>query len=335
MGSPLRIIMPSDPQQPSDPVPSPPLEPPMNEALDWFARLRGANVTAEEQRAFVIWHAADPKHEESYRKLVAMWGSEEFTAAVRLQRQERPALHSPKTSRRTRTYAAAACLLLAIGAMNVTALRIAFEADYRTATGERERVSLTDGSAAILNSGSAMVVGFTTTERRLTLLKGEAYVEVTKDPQRAFELIGGQAVARVLGTAFSLQIDEGQTVVTVRRGEVAVRQAGHRGPEVRLHAGEQVRVASGAVSDPRRLDVDAALAWTDGRIRFHDRPLGDVLSELDRYHAGLILVMNPQLNAVKVNGNYRLDDPVAIVASLAEVTKAKLTRISDYLLILR
>lgn len=307
----------------------------MDQALDWFMRLKESGASASDRRAFDLWLAAGPDHARAYRSIAAMWESPEFTAAVSRQEYSAHDLTARRKARRRIHYGAiAACVLLAVGLMNVNAIRVAWKSDYRTGVGEREQVMLSDGSTAILNSGSAVALWFTSAARRMELLKGETYVEVSRDPQRAFELAGGEAVARVVGTGFSMRRESDASIVTVRHGEVAVRRSGKEGEEVRLHAGDVVRVTSHGLEPVRHVDPADAFAWIEGRIRFHDQPLGDVLAELDRHHAGLILVTDPKLKMIRVSGNYRLDNPVAVVASLAEAAHANVMRLSNYVIIL-
>ncbi|HEY8370146.1 MAG TPA: FecR domain-containing protein, partial [Thermodesulfobacteriota bacterium] len=162
---------------------------------------------------------------------------------------------------------------------------------------------------------------------------GEAYFEVAADPRRPFEVVSGPATIRVAGTAFSAHRDGGRVRVAVRRGEVAVRHEGV-GPEVLLRAGEALEVTAAGPSRRQAVDPDEAFDWLDGRIRFRRRPLGEVLDELRRHLRGWIVVADGRLAAVEVSGSYRLDDPAAVVASLADVAGARLLRLSDHLLVL-
>jgi transmembrane sensor len=84
-----------------------------------------------------------------------------------------------------------------------------------------------------------------------------------------------------------------------------------------------------------QVDTDMALAWHDGRLIFRDQPLGHVLHDLARYHRGWIIVANDRLKDLNVSGNYRLDDPVRIVESLAAATGAEMIRLTDDFIVLR
>jgi len=307
----------------------------MEQALDWFMRLKEPGAGESDRRAFDAWRSADPTHACAYLAIVAMWESPEFSESVARHGQAACAVAEPRDIRLWKRYAAmAACVVLAVGLLNLTAIRIAWTSDHRTAIGERERVSLSDGSTAILNSGSAVALRFTPDVRRVELLKGETYIEVSKDPQRTFELAGGEAVTRVVGTGFSMRRESDASIVTVHHGEVAVRRSGEGQEEIHLHAGDVVRVTARGMEPVRHVDAADAFAWVEGRIRFHDQPLGDVLAELDRHYSGVILVTDPRLKAIRVSGNYRLDNPPAVVASLADATHAKVVNISRYVVIL-
>jgi len=58
---------------------------------------------------------------------------------------------------------------------------------------------------------------------------------------------------------------------------------------------------------------------------FENRPMSEVLAELRRYYPGWIVNTNDQLASVAVTGNYRLDQPLDVVRSLAHITSAKLS----------
>lgn len=323
----------------TDEATGPSLGAPTDKALAWFARLRGEDVSAAERAAFDAWLSADPAHREAYRRVTALWDSAAFGAALRRQAASPPRPAPPPERRRPRwraaVAAAAALALLAVGIDQAGDLAIALRADHRTATGERERVVLADGSVMVLNTGSAVALDFAPDRRRIRLLAGEAYFEVVTDPARPFEVASDGATVRVVGTAFAVRTAGPEVRVTVRRGQVAVTGTAEPARAVRLGRGEQVAVSEGRPGPKTRVDSEAVLAWLEGRLVIHRRPLGAVVDELRRHHPGWIVVADGRLGGVEVSGNYRLDDPAAVAAALAAATSAELVRVSDYLLILR
>ncbi|MOA15505.1 fec operon regulator FecR [compost metagenome] len=116
---------------------------------------------------------------------------------------------------------------------------------------------------------------------------------------------------------------DGVAQVQVQRGDVDLR-ATRNDAHVRLSAGESIRIGPNGFDRPVRLEANTDLAWVQGRLVFENRPLSQVLAELRRYYPGWIINSNEQLANVAVTGNYRLDQPLDVVRSLAHITSARL-----------
>lgn len=321
---------------------APPLDTATEQAVAWFARLRAPDVGDDERCRFEAWIAADPAHAAAYRRVADFWGSADFGAAV--GRQNRPALFegvpatSPPRSRRPRRialYAGAMAAILALVAASpvLTNSAAVALADHRTQTGERRQVALPDGSIATLNTGSAIDVDFADGRRRVTLVAGEAFFDVAADAARPFDVIGGGATARAVGTRFSVRRDGDETAVAVTEGVVAV-SGRTDGAAKRLTAGQRVAVRGGAVGAVAGFDAGTALAWRQGRFVFENRPLAEVAAELDRHHPGAIVVAGNALKARRLSGNYRLEDTAEVARAVARAAGAKISAASDYLLII-
>ncbi|CAO3383189.1 FecR family protein [Azospirillum argentinense] len=324
---------------PDDTDPSLPLE----QALDWFLRLQAEDAGEECRRACADWCAADPRNARAWALAQDMWASPLLTEALAATaapdsppRRQTPAvpLRQPRRSRplARRAMAWAAGLLVAVGLGLAADLPLRLQADHRTATGAQERLQLADGSRVLMDSGTALATDLDGDERRTRLLRGAAFFEVTPDPTRPFRVAAGPALVTVVGTAFAVRYLDDRVTVTVRHGIVDVARSG--GPAVRLRAGEEVVVTASGVGPEHPADLSAALGWVDGRLVFEDRPLREVLNELDRYYPGLILVPD-SLADRRITGNYRLDDPARTATALAGLVRAETLRVSDVLLILR
>ncbi|GAB4016491.1 hypothetical protein GCM10028808_45110 [Spirosoma migulaei] len=136
--------------------------------------------------------------------------------------------------------AAAAVVVLGIGLGWYFLMNPAREADsarLTAQTGKRElvsktnessqplRVALSDGSIITLKPGSHVQYPprFTGNRREVQLV-GEAFFEVTKNPERPFIVYANGLVTKVLGTSFTIVADAGKPTaeVVVRTGRVAV-----------------------------------------------------------------------------------------------------------------
>lgn len=287
-----------------------------NQALDWLVELHSGRVEAGRRREFIQWRAQSPEHESAARSAEALWGALPATRVARRHRLLRP--------RRLAVVAAAACVAaLAVAAALPTPVAGIY-ADYATRTGERRLVELADGSRVWLNSASALSVDFSASRRSLRLYGGEALFEVAKDAQRPFVVHAGDGEVTAVGTRFDVDSRGPDVQVAVTEGVVRVEAGGK--PAVRLAAGE--RLAYQAAPGPvQPLDLDSASAWQRGKLIFNQRPLGEVLAELERYLPGRILLTDEALRRHKVSGVFDLDDPDALLQTLQRLQPVRVTRL--------
>lgn len=307
---------------PLDAMPAGPWEVALDQAMDWLIRLECPS--AQDCVAFDAWLAASPENAEAYARAAAVWqGAPVHQAARDLQRQRLPAAPSRLKRRllsRWRPLASAAVLVLGVCAYSNLPMRL--EADHLTQVGERQRVELQDGSHVLLNTHSALAADFNAGHHRARLLQGEAFFDVSGSPATPLEVEAGPVLASVHDTAFAVSYLDGEAQVKVQRGNVDL-QANHT-ERMRLSAGDSVRIGPGGFAQRERIDPGADLAWVQGRLVFENKPLGQVLDELQRYYPGWIVSRSKKLDAMKVTGNYRLDQPLDVLRSLAHVTASTL-----------
>lgn len=307
----------------SDHPDSPPPDPALEEAVDWFVRRDAGPFSEAEERSFEAWLAADPAHGAAYREIERIWSD-----AERL-----PVTAPPRPQSRFRQGAAmavaASLLLLVLVGLDVPTR---LQADARSGVGETKTVTLPDGSTAMLNTASAIAVDYTADERRVRLLSGEAAFTVARDAGRPFRVEASGGLSTALGTVFLVRaLDDGATV-TVLESRVAVALAGGKAV---LAPNQRVSYAADRGLGPvESVDARAAMAWRRGKLIFADRRLGEVIEELNRYHLGEIRILDPALAERKVSGVFETRDPVAAVDALESSLGLRSTRLSDLLILL-
>jgi transmembrane sensor len=222
----------------------------------------------------------------------------------------------------------AASMILAVGIHQLPAMMTRWRADYLTTAGDRREIALPDGSRLLLGAASAVTLDFEDGHRDVRLLWGDAFFDVIHDRTRPFRVTGGFSAVEVTGTAFAVHSDGAADAVFLEKGAVTVTGTitgpGGAGPSLILKPGQAVTATDRGLSAAVPADAAAALAWREGRYVFHDRPLGEVIDTLRRHHAGTILVLAPWIGGERVSGNYRLDDPVGVLRSLAGIAGANL-----------
>ena len=293
----------------------------MDQALDWLIVLGSPND--EHTRNFHEWLAASPLHAEAFAKAQAIWDGPQI-----VQCAQRLAAVPPKISvlARLRPHwkplATAAVLMLGLFSFSNLPMRI--QADHLTVVGERQRLQLEDGSKVLLNTNSAFSSTINDQQRVARLYQGEAFFEVPANRGQPLEIDAGPVKASVRDTAFAVRYLDGIAQVQVQRGDVDLR-ATRDDARVRLSAGQSIRIGPNGFDRPAKLDAATDLAWVQGRLVFENCPLSEVLAELRRYYPGWIINNNEQLADVAVTGNYRLDQPLDVVRSLAHITSARLS----------
>lgn len=297
----------------------------------WWVRLDSDVVNARERAEFAAWLNADPRHRQAYEAVSALWGELD---AVKHRIVLTSNTVTPKNVRRWRWVAPAlASAFLSLWLFGP--LSIWFQADYRTGLGEMRDIRLSDGSMVYLNGNSALAVYIVGTQRQLALLQGEAWFKVSPDKARPFRVRAGEGVVTALGTAFNIRLFDGQTEVSVTEHRVAIDGGRRQDFHTELGEGHQLLYGpQGGISEERAIDSQAVTAWQRGKLVFQNRPLGEVIAELNRYHRGYLAIADRSLAQRRVNGVFRTDQPLVVLNALETSLKLHSTRLGDYLVLL-
>lgn len=302
-------------------------------AIDWLLRLRDAPQDESLKAQFHCWLALDPKHRQMFERIERLMGDASQLLASDPGFVGRAAQSKSPASRGT-LMAAMSVFVITTGGFFIADGPIRLRADAISGTGEQQSITLQDGSTLQLNASSAVAFEFGTQERRIVLLKGEAYVEVARDTQRPFVVEADGGTTTALGTAFNVNLTQEGTSVTVVEHSVIVD--GGRG-NVPVRIGEQQQVsydAEGRVGPIETVDPETAAAWREGRLVFNDRTIGSVIEELGRYVPGSIVISQDNIRQRRVSGSFNLADPDAVLRDLAAAFNVGVTHIGPYLTVL-
>ena len=292
----------------------------MDQALDWLITLECAS---EEQKvAFDAWLNADPSHAQAFAEASAIWNGHSVLAAAHTLHTQQTPSRLKRISRHWKHVAAAAVLVLTVGTYSNMPMRL--QADHLTVIGERQRLQLEDGSKVLLNTNSAFSSKVVNAQANARLYQGEAFFEIPANLEFPLQLDAGPVRVSVRDTAFAVSYLNGEAQVRVQRGDVELRVAS-AGTQMRLSAGNSVSIGPNGFSKTAKLNPQIDLAWVQGRLVFENCPMGKVLDEIRRYYPGWIINNNEKLAQVAVTGNYRLDQPLNIIRSLASITSSSVS----------
>lgn len=299
------------------------------EATRWVVRMHSDQVTLEDERAFSAWLAENEENRAAYERLGALWAGvgrlredPERVAALAALREGEP----EQPDRRRLIAASLAGGLILAGGGSWLGWRALYGAEtYETALGEQRRLSFADGTQVTLNTESRLRVRFDESERHIWLDRGQAFFQVARDPSRPFRVFVGDDEVRALGTAFEVRRDGNRARVTLEEGVVALyRNADRRpvadAPAVRaaaiLRPGQQAVVDTAPRVRLAAVDTRRTAAWRFGRMDLESEPLAEAVAEINRYNARQIVLADPSLEAMPINGVFQTGRPEAFVEAL-------------------
>lgn len=316
------MTLPNDIQPPaSEPLPAHEI---MEQAAQWFALLRSAELSQQQHSQWQHWLAADEAHRIAWRYVERIGQRFEPLQGLSSTRPAVAAYQRATTKLLRRRQVLTGVLAMAgagaltwvggrqSGWVDLTAL---WRADHRTTTGEIRQIELADGTLVWLGTASALEVDFQPRRRCLRLLAGEVLVQTAADPARPLSVETTHGVARALGTRFNVRLDDAQTALAVFEGQVEVRLSA--GDQLLLHAQQQLNFRRDAFGRVDRADP-AREAWSRGVLIAQDVPLADVIAELRRYQRGY-LGLAPEVAELRVVGSFPLRDPERSLAMLESV----------------
>jgi len=304
----------------------------MEQAAEWYALLRSEEATERDQTRWHAWLDEDPGHRQAWQYVESVSRRFDPIQSTPDPRRTAEGLWEANTRllRRRLVLAGIAGLagagLLGWGTWRHTPLPLmaqAWQADYRTATGETRKVELPDGTRLWLNTTTAVNQDFDARQRRLQLVTGEAFIDTAADPSRPFVVETPQGRLRALGTRFTVHLDGEQTLLAVYEGAVTIWT--RQGAGVTLQAGEQVRFSAEA-PEPVQPANPAREAWRRGVLVAQDITLSEVATELRRYRHGH-LGLAPEVAELRVFGNFPLTDTDHTLDMLGDALPVRIRRI--------
>ena len=315
------------------------------EASEWIVRLDGGDASPADYAKFQEWQCRSPQHREAVQRLSALWSEldclKHYAQAETDTSTERPRM-GWRQVRRPFIYAAAACLAVAVVSPQIykqlqPAAPLVFS--FSTAVGQEKTVTLPDGTALHMNTGSRVEISFSDDRRDVKLTRGEAYFEVTHDPARPFTVHARDGLVRDIGTAFDVRLLPKAVQVTVTRGNVelsALRGDG-KSPQPAENRLGVIAAGQSAVFDRKveRLELlsnaamNRELSWRNGVLAYAGEPLGQVVDDVNRYTNVKITLGDPKLSNVRVGGYFEIGKDDAFFEALKDNFGLRVQRIDD------
>ncbi len=344
----------------------------MNSQAEWKLILKylSDSLTPEEKRRFNAWLQSDFENQKLLHLIETIWYSPEKghsvsdikTAWENLAKKSRISTpfenqHSDirplsrsyarkilfaRSAKATRILRIAAVLLLATFIhLFYKGIRPSFQAEAMNEMGEisvdygkTAVVTLTDGTKITLDAGSTLaypqeLMG----DIRQVYLSGEAFFEVTANPQKPFVIHANEAVIKVLGTQFNVSAwpKLREIRVAVAEGKVAFRSKDHDEKKaVIVEKGElSILWNKKVLTQPVDVDVKKYLAWLDREMILDNTPLYEALDRLKRWYKLEFELPSPVYNSVRISGTIRKEPINDIIKILSLAVNLEFKRIGN------
>jgi transmembrane sensor len=270
--------------------------------------------TVSESRVLATW--------SNIEKSIDKMGSEEFEGKIipldSNSSLKKYAVYTNPVSRHNQFYRMAAILALSfmlavsLNYLNVPKVHTLSEVpieyqEHLAPPGVKSNLTLMDGSKVVLNSGSSLkyAKNFKSDLREIELI-GEAYFEVTKDPNRPFIVRTGQVSTQVLGTSLNIKAFENEDLeVSLLTGLVEVSVDLEVPRSISLVPGEAIRFKSESQKIQKGgFDKDQVLAWTQKTIVFEQTQMAEIKRVLENWYGVEIQFLNRPARDLEISARF-------------------------------
>ncbi len=204
-----------------------------------------------------------------------------------------------------------------------------------TKNGNRTKIVLPDGSQVWLNAGSNLDYNnsvFNKDLREVTL-NGEAYFDVTRDPEKPFIIHTKKMDIKVLGTVFNVRSYSNEKIAeaSLIKGSIEVTLKDRKDQKIVLKPNEKISIANEEQKiEPKQNKVVLAktnnspvpqivvkelkpnptyniigeIAWTQNKLYFEDESLEDIALRMERWFGKKVTIANESLKNIRYTGNF-------------------------------
>lgn len=336
-----------------------------DEAWAWLIKLDGDEELNDEAReALAEWMQRSPVHSEELQRASGLWGDANVLTelAVPLSKKTEARVGSrfawlgsifPDFSgMRLASAFSVLALSVVLGLWLVGVPMLSSDGLYTTQIGERELITLDDGSVVELNTNSQVRVDYSESYRRIRLLRGEAHFDVESNRERPFQVYAGAGMVEAVGTGFVVHLQESDIEVTVTEGRVDLvsvladvdTMLVEAGPELvekniagsanklgSLDAGQRATFSKkiDSLESIDKVELARQLAWRKGWLLFQGEPLEEVVREINRYSTISVEIADPAVRALEIGGQFQVGETHEMLDSLEANFGLKVSWVGD------
>ncbi len=186
-----------------------------------------------------------------------------------------------------------------------------------TARGNQYQLVLADGSKVFLNSASSLHFpsAFTGSIREVELTSGEAYFDITTNPEQPFHVKTREMTIEVTGTHFNVNAysDEGPVATTLVEGKIKVSSGAG---SLNVKPGQQAAISNNKflITQP---DINKVIAWRTGFFEFDQLDISAIMRQISRWY-DVDVVYEGKITTEKFGGRFSKQLPLLKLLKLLE-----------------
>lgn len=267
-----------------------------------YLKLQG-HISLEEETILSDWLASSPENVQIQEGIIqSMQAVDYYTPdfkidseadysllkdKMELPRPEQAKSISIKPRRRWMSIAASVALVVAaFGLWRAFSTPTMEWVALSTSTNEIQEITLDDGSQVWLNENSTLKYPrtFESSDRTVQLV-GEAFFEVTKNPNKVFKIETNYTEVEVLGTSFNVEAypNEAKTTLVVKTGTVKFSEKTN-GTSAILKANQKgIFDHKSKIIGEGKSETHNEMAWQSQLLSFRATPLAEVFETLEQH----------------------------------------------------
>lgn len=195
--------------------------------------------------------------------------------------------------------------------------------EFYAPEGQISEFKLADGTRIWLNSGTRIKVPASfDAKHRMLSMEGEAFFEVTKDPQNPFFVHTSELSVKVMGTSFNVSAYQSDvnSEVTLVSGQVGIKERYGQRLAMLLPGQQLVYDKTTGKKLKREVDTSPYEAWRDGKMIFKDCSLEYIAEKLERWYNVEINFNCEEITQLKFTGTILKNKPLSQVLEAITLT---------------
>lgn len=175
--------------------------------------------------------------------------------------------------------------------------------------GKRASVILSDGTHINVHPGSKVVFPMQLRQKqRKVYLEGEAFLNVTKNPNSPFAVQTRRMQVNVLGTSFNVMAYPKQAIqsVVLVTGHVKVKTEDNK--EQNIEPNQHYQFDSNTKKNKiETVNTEDYTSWKDGILNFSSQPLSQILDKVSNYY-NVSFAYNSSVSRIRLSGKLDLNN---------------------------